>query len=160
MLRGLFVWLEYPFYLLRKSSTFLAICLPEAIARTTRLAPLAESPHTKTFLGYSGCSGLRKPIASRTSSALMISGLPAGTMMGRAGVPAGEPAGTAAGFQSISCTFTPVNLPFSPRNPRVLMFQRRVQPSLWLLVVLRVLGRRARGSGGSGGRRGLRRGGA
>ena len=33
------------------------------------------------------------------------------------------------GFQSIGCTFTPVNLPFFPKNSRELMFQRRVQPS-------------------------------
>ena len=45
-------------------------------------------------------------MARRTSSALIISGLPFSTIMGR------PPSGF--GFQSISCTFTPVPKPSNP----------------------------------------------
>ena len=123
------------------ASTFLAASFPLAIARTTSEAPDAASPQTNTFSGYSGCSGLRNPIASNTNSALIISGFPFSTISGR------PPSGL--GFQSISCTFTPVSLPSSPRNSSVLMFHRRVHPSSWLDVVLNVRGKFGQGFFGS-----------
>lgn len=114
-----------------------AVCNPDAMALTTSDAPLAASPQTKTFSGYCNCSGLRKPIASSTRSALMISGLPFSTMIGL------PPFGS--GAQSISCTLTPVSIPFSPRNSRVLIFHLRMHPSSWLLVVFRMMGQLGHG---------------
>ena len=56
---------------------------PLAMARTTRLAPLAASPATNTFSVNWGCSGFKKPIARRTKSASITSTFPVGFMTGR-----------------------------------------------------------------------------
>ena len=56
---------------------------PLAMARTTRLAPLAASPATNTLSANWGCSGFRNPIARRTRSASITSTFPVGFMTGR-----------------------------------------------------------------------------
>ena len=108
-------------HLLRYLSTSAAALRPPAIALTTSEAPVAASPQTKTLSANAGCSGLRNPIAKSTISHLITSGLPFSTISGR------PPSGF--GFQSISCTRTPVSLPSLPRNSSELIFHRRVQPS-------------------------------
>ena len=47
--------------------------------RTTKLAPVAASPATKTFDANAGCCGRRKPIAKNTISHSITSFLPVGT---------------------------------------------------------------------------------
>ena len=111
----------YAHLLLRNLSTSMAALRPPAMALTTSEAPVAASPHTKTLSAKAGCSGLRNPIAKSTISHLITSGLPFSTISGR------PPSGL--GFQSISCTLTPVSLPSLPRNSSELMFHQRVQPS-------------------------------
>ena len=129
-------------YFDRNLSIWAAICFPLAIARTTSEAPLAASPATNTLGANLGCSGLRNPIASNTISHLMISGLPTGSISGR------PPSGL--GFHVISCTRTPVSLPFlSPRNSNELMFHRRVHPFSCDDVVLSVRGQFGHGFFGS-----------
>lgn len=77
---------------------------PLAMARTTRLAPLAASPATNTFSANWGCSGFRNPIARRTRSASITSTFPVGFMTGR------PPSGP--GIHSTCSTSTPQTLPF------------------------------------------------
>ena len=113
------------------------------MARTTSEAPDAASPATKTFGAKSGNCGRRKPMASRTMSAFITSGLPTGSITGR------PPPGL--GFHAISCTSAPVTLPSRPRKRNVLMHHRRVQPSSWLDVVLSVRGHWGQGCCGSSG---------
>src|SRR5574344_826207 len=113
------------------------------MARTTRDAPLAASPATNTLSANLGCSGLRNPIASRTMSHLMISGLPLLTISGR------PPSGF--GIHEISATSTPTNLPSWPINCFELMFDRRVQPSSGEEVVFNVRGQFGHGLFGSSG---------
>ena len=119
-------------YFIKYLSTSAAALRPPAIALTTSDAPVAASPHTKTLSANCGCSGFRNPIANSTISHLITSGLPFSTISGR------PPSGL--GFQSISCTLTPVSFPSLPRNSSELMFQRRVHPSSWLDVVFNVRG--------------------
>ena len=106
--------------------------------RTTSEGPERASPATTTFSGSPGCSGLRKPMASRTRSALSVSFLPVGFICGR------PP--SAAGSHSTVSTSTPRTLPsFVPRKRREARFQRRSHPSSWLEVVLKTRGKAGHG---------------
>lgn len=134
----------------KKRSMDRATLRPEAIAFTTRLAPLTASPQAnrlllavypalstamlsrlsvanRSSLINPSCSGCRKPMARKTRSASMISFLPVCLICGRP--PSGE------GTHSTSSTSTPIRLFFSPIKRLEARFHRRIQPSSWLLLV-------------------------
>ena len=140
-----------------------AVFRPEAIAFTTRLAPLTASPQAKIFppaicpfasvamffrasvaswssFTNPSCSGCRKPMARNTKSASITSRLPVGRMTGR------PPSG--AGSHSTSSTSTPRTLFRSPTKRFDAKLQRRSQPSSWLLVVFSILGYMGQGVAG------------
>lgn len=136
---------------------------PEAIAFTTRLAPLTASPQAnrlllavypalstamlsrlsvanRSSLINPSCSGCRKPMARKTRSASMISFLPVCLICGRP--PSGE------GAHSTSSTSTPIRLFFSPIKRLEARFHRRIQPSSWLLLVFSTWGYMGQGVAG------------
>ena len=106
---------------------------PPAMQRTTRLAPVAASPATKTLLANAGCWGLRNPMANSTRSALRVSFFPVGRMTGR------PPSGL--GTHSTSSTSTPQTRPsFVPMKRLEVRHHRRVHPSSWLELVFKITG--------------------
>ena len=121
-------------------SISVAAVRPLAMARTTRLAPVAASPAMNTFSANTGCSGLRNPIANKTISASIISFFPVGFII--------ERSLTGSGNHSTSSTSTPVTLPFFPRNRLEVRLQRRIQPSSWLEVVFSTAGHCGHGVAG------------
>ena len=109
--------------------------------RTTSDAPVRASPARNTPSASGVCSGRKKPMASSTRSASMISLRPVGRIVGR------PP--SAAGCHSTSSTSTPVTLPSGePRKRLEARHQRRVQPSSWLEVVLNTCGHCGHGVAG------------
>ena len=147
----------------KKRSMDRATLRPEAIAFTTRLAPLTASPQAnrlllavypalstamlsrlsvanRSSLINPSCSGCRKPMARKTRSASMISFLPVSLICGRP--LSGE------GTHSTSSTSTPIRLFFSPIKRLEVRFHRRIQPSSWLLLVFSTWGYMGQGVAG------------